>query len=194
MRVFLAVPSDPPWVESAGRLVARVRAETPRASWTRPEAWHLTLKFLGDLSAGMVERFARAIGVAAARVAAGELRSAGSLLLPTRGRPRVLAIRFGPTPALEGLSDLASEAEIAGRRVGVPPERRDFHPHVTLARLRDPWPPSAVELFRREADGWPLPSWPALRCVLYESRLDPAGAVHTPLYEWPFEAKTEVSA
>ena len=33
-------------------------ARLPRASWTRPESWHLTLKFLGEITREAAERFA----------------------------------------------------------------------------------------------------------------------------------------
>jgi 2'-5' RNA ligase len=55
---------------------------------------------------------------------------------------------------------------------------------VTLARIRDPWPQAAVEEFCEAARAWDFPAWRVRSLVLYRSRLDPAGAVHTPLREW----------
>ncbi len=196
MRVFFAIPPDPDWVASARELGGRLKTSLPRASWTRPEAWHLTLKFLGEIDQSAAGRFAAAIDAAGTSWAGDEaLVSAGSLLLPTRVRPRVLAIGFAPSPSLESLTALARAAEQAGRRIGIPPEDREFRPHLTLARLREPWPSHAVEAFRREADAWPFPPWSLRSCVLFESRLAPAGAVHTPLREWTFgERGVEVRA
>ena len=59
--------------------------------------------------------------------------------------------------------------------------------HVTFARIRESWPPEAVEQYRREVTAWTFPPWLARSCVLFESRLGPEGAVHTPLYEWTFQ-------
>jgi 2'-5' RNA ligase len=56
VRVFLAVPSDPLWVDSARGLVETLRKDLPRASWTRAESWHVTLLFLGDVDEGFVGR------------------------------------------------------------------------------------------------------------------------------------------
>lgn len=185
MRTFLAVPADAAWVESARRLVGRLAQALPRASWTRPESWHITLKFLGDISGEAAERFAGAIAPRVAAAPTGELSAGGAILLPPRGRPRVLGIGFAASSsALTPLGDLARAAETLGRRVGAKAEDRPFRPHVTLARVREPWPAPAVHAFRREADAWAFPEWPVRSCVLYESRLEPTGAIHTPLHEW----------
>ena len=196
MRVFFAIPPDPDWVASVRELEGRLKVSLPRASWTRPEAWHLTLKFLGEIDQTAADRFAAAIDeVQASLAGAGALASAGSLVLPARGRPRVLAVGFAPSPALESLATLARAAEQGGRRIGVPPEDRAFRPHLTLARLREPWLAHAIEAFRKETDAWPFPPWRLRSCALFQSRLAPAGAVHTPLREWTFgERGAEVRA
>ena len=50
------------------------------------------------------------------------------------GRPRSVFARAVPTSEF---ADLQAEQERLLRRVGLPPEKRRFTPHVTLARLRD---------------------------------------------------------
>ena len=42
----------------------------------------------------------------------------------------------------------------------------------------------AVERYRSAMEQWQAPTWRARSCVLYRSRLDPAGAVHTPIQTW----------
>lgn len=189
MRAFLAVPPDPAWVERTRDLLESLRPRLPQASWTRPEAWHLTLKFLGEISEGAAGEFAEGIEAEIGRTSCGGLRSGGPLLLPPRGRPRVLGVGFSKSRALEALAGLARAADAAGRGIGVAPERRDFRPHVTLARLRESWPPAAIETFLREAGAHAFPEWGVRRCILYRSELHPAGAVHVPVREWELEAR-----
>jgi hypothetical protein len=62
-----------------------------------------------------------------------------------------------PSPALDEVSRLAAEAETQARALGLPEEKRAFHPHVTFARLREPWPDEAVARFRREVEAWSFP-------------------------------------
>ena len=181
MRAFLAVPPDPAWVARGGELVGRLRSFLPPASWTRPETWHLTLRFFAGIPAEAAEACAEETFHAAGRACGGALTASGSLVFPPRGRARVLGVGFAPSPSVSALEALAAAAEAAARRAGAAPEERSYHPHVTLARIRYPWPHAAVERFRSEVDGWTLPPFHLNALVLYESRLGPAGATHIPL-------------
>ncbi len=186
VRSFLALPRDRMWVEAARGLLSRVRPALPEASWTRESSWHLTLKFLGEISRERARAFAEALRPEALATVPGELDTDGAIVFPPRGPARVLGVGFSPSEALARVVELAVAAERLARRVGVAPEDREFHPHVTLARLRRPWPPEKVELFRQEVAGWTFPPWHARSCVLCESRLEREGTVHTPLEEWSF--------
>jgi len=186
IRAFLAIPTDGLWVESARDLVTRLKESLPRASWTKPESWHLTLKFFERISPEDVRTLAAAVGPVAAATVPGEMKAAGAVVFPPKGTARVLGVGFEPTPAVEEVSRLAKEADTRARSLGLQEERRPFHPHVTLARLRYPWPPGAVENFRSVVEAWSFPPWNARSCVFYESRLLREGAVHTPLEEWSF--------
>jgi 2'-5' RNA ligase len=194
LRVFLAVPPDPEWSDGARALSDRLRAVLPRAAWTRPESWHLTLAFLGEIASEAAEQFAARMEETFTEAAGGELAAAGAITFPPRGRPRVAGIGFRPGAMADELERLAGAGAAAARALGLPASGRDFHPHVTLARIRDPWPRAAVDAFRREADAWRFPTWRVRACVLYRSRLDPGGAVHSPLREWALPAPAEIRA
>jgi RNA 2',3'-cyclic 3'-phosphodiesterase len=188
VRAFLAVPPDPDWADSASRLIAGIRPAMPDASWTRPETWHVTLRFLGNVSREELAAFAESVGRAVSGIPSAGLRSGESVVFPPRGPARVLGVGFRSAEGGDRLAEAASAAERCARAIGLEPERRRFHPHVTLARLRRPWPPSAVESFRGEVGAWKFPTWPLGRFVLYESRLEAGGAVHTPAAEWTLRA------
>jgi 2'-5' RNA ligase len=188
VRAFVAVPADAAWRRLVQGLVARCKPELPRASWVKPEALHLTLKFLGDVSTEAAGRFAEEVQARVTTFPPGDLAASGPVLFPSRARPRVAGIGFAPGPALDALRGFAARVEAAARRIGVEPEDRTFSPHVTLARLRDPWPPAALEAFCGAVADQVFPVWPVRSVVLYESRLDPAGAVHAPWRQWPLAA------
>jgi RNA 2',3'-cyclic 3'-phosphodiesterase len=187
VRVFLAVPSDPLWVDSARGLVGRLLQNLPRASWTKPESWHLTLAFFGEVDSDFVTKFGETLSPAAFETVPGELQAGKPAVFPERSRPRVLGVGFAASPGIEAIGRLATAAEETAGRLGWKGKDRPFHPHVTFARIRDPWQSTAVDQYRREVEGWAFPSWFARSCVLFESRLTPAGAVHTPLQEWTFQ-------
>ena len=61
-------------------------------------------------------------------------------------------------------------------RVGIPPERRAYLPHITLARLKAGGRP--IHLLET-AGGLTSPRFAVERFALFESRLTPEGAVYT---------------
>jgi len=192
MRVFLAVPGDPDWIASARRLSRDLQARLPKASWTRPESWHLTVRFLGEVSEGAVSRFTERLAPAASGLAAGELPAAGPALFPSPSRLRTVGVAFDHAAGEALLGSIARAAEAAAREIGCEPQSRPFRPHVTFARLRAPWPRSAAEEAANAIREWPFPPWQVVSLILFRSRLDPAGAVHAPLHEW--RAGAEVRA
>jgi RNA 2',3'-cyclic 3'-phosphodiesterase len=194
VRAFLAVPSPHAWVASAEDLVARLRGALPNASWTKPASWHLTLVFLGEISSEQVRGFAEGMGPIARACAGGELTTSGAVIFPPRGPARVLAVGFASSAVTEALERLAREAHsVASRSIHNSQftNHKSFHPHITLARVRRPWPRESVEAFCQEVGAWKFPAWPVRGCVLYESRLERDGAVHTPLVEWSLIESSE---
>lgn len=189
VRAFLAVPADPDWVASARELLRGLRSQLPEASWTRPESWHLTLHFLGEIEQGAADRFAEAIAPRVAQTPGGVLAAAGAAVFPPRGPARVLAVGFAASAVTAALSVLVA----AARRLAPDPrnarlETRTFHPHITFARLRRPWRPRAVERYCAALDAWRAPAFPVRSCVLFRSRLEAGGAVHTAIWTGGFGA------
>ena len=105
-----------------------------RCSWASVEGWHLTLKFLGQTEPERVEPLATAIEAAAAGLGPCELEARGIGFMPGHGRPRIIHAQADGS----GLARLASEVEAAAVACGFEPERRNFHGHMTIARVRRP--------------------------------------------------------
>jgi RNA 2',3'-cyclic 3'-phosphodiesterase len=184
VRIFLAVPGDPAWIQSARRLTRDLLGRLPKASWTRPESWHLTVRFLGEITEDAASRFVERLAPAASGLPAGELLPAGPALFPSPSRLRTVGVAFDRDASDALLGAIARQAEAAAREIGCEPETRPFRPHVTFARLRSPWPRRAVDEAASAIREWPFPPWRMESLILYRSRLDPAGAVHEPVREW----------
>jgi 2'-5' RNA ligase len=145
--------------------------------------------FLGEISQAQAAAFSEDIATRAAAVPEGDLVADGAVVFPPRGAARVLGVGFAPTSFTGALGELAeAAASLAPNTRGPKPEARRFRPHVTFARIRRPWPPAAVEQYRSAVGEWRVSAWRARSCVLYRSRLDPGGAVHTPIQSWSFAA------
>jgi 2'-5' RNA ligase len=156
---------------AAERLAREVRGREVR--WARPESYHLTLRFLGEISAEQAALVAARVAEAVAPIAPFELRLGELVAFPSLRRPRVLAVSVEPEALLTAL---ARRVEAATLRAGLSPEARAFRPHLTLGRVRDRAHPDL------HAAG-PLRAEPfrVAEVVLFRSDLHPEGALHTPL-------------
>lgn len=112
----------------------KTRAPQAQASWSRESNIHLTLKFLGETPQSLVEKFDSAISRAVRGISPFSLLIAGSGVFPRLRDPRVLWVGISDP---EGrLATLHSRIEAESEQEGFAREARQFHPHLTLARLR----------------------------------------------------------
>jgi 2'-5' RNA ligase len=137
-RVFVAMELPAPVRQKLIEHIDRLRSTLAevRASWSREENLHLTLKFLGDTPITSVEALAQATQRAATNVAPFEIVVEGCGAFPPRGHPRVLWIGIDDPSGQLGLLRTALEDECA--KAGFPRAERPFHPHLTIARIRKP--------------------------------------------------------
>lgn len=178
-RVFIAL--DLPERVRAG-LTAWGKAELvdPALRPTRAGSLHVTLVFLGDRGPAEVEEIAAV--VRRSGVPAPSIKLEDPISLP-RGRRAALFALPAPSAAVSDLQRaLVDRLVTAGLHQ---PERRDFWPHVTVARVRPEGRgsrlPAAVT--RRPGD---LPqglkhAFGSVRLALYRSELQPGGSRYVPL-------------
>jgi 2'-5' RNA ligase len=119
-----------------------------RAAWSREANIHLTLKFLGEIPVELVARFESAISRAVKGSSTFPIAISGSGVFPNRRDPRVLWI--GITDIEQGLAKLHSQLEDESEQEGFTRDGRPFHPHLTVARLRNQQ--GARELSRAHQD------------------------------------------
>jgi RNA 2',3'-cyclic 3'-phosphodiesterase len=133
---------------TAESLARRAQQAGLGVRWVAPATYHVTLKFLGWTRRDAVA----AIGDAVVRAVAGEPPLAfGAARLgafPSPGRATV--VWAGVEDDGGGLGRLAAGLEREMEAIGYRRERRAFHPHVTLGRLREPADVAQVLLPFRE--------------------------------------------
>jgi RNA 2',3'-cyclic 3'-phosphodiesterase len=136
LRLFVGIPF-PPGLKLRLSLLC---AGLPGAKWVDPGNFHLTLRFIGEVS----EDVAADIDAALARVAARPfvLQLAGTGVFGNGGAPRSLWVGIERNAELAALRDKIERALV---RTGLPPEPRRFAPHVTLARLNHAAPAEVAE-------------------------------------------------
>jgi 2'-5' RNA ligase len=175
MRLFVALDLPHALRQSLADLAVGLAG----ARWLPPENYHITLRFIGETPAHTAEEIDLALATLRGRAFTLSLAGVGTL---EKGG-RVIALRAG-VERNQALDHLQTKIETALQRAGLPPERRRFAPHVTLARL-DNTPEAklaawiqAHNLFR---------STPVMvgHFTLFSSRLGKESSVYMPEVEYP---------
>lgn len=170
MRLFIALTPPAGVLDDLDTAFAPYRAAFGDLRWTSRETWHVTLAFLGEVSAESAERLLPRLERGARRHPAFELRVAGAGAFPDPGRATVLW--SGITGNRRALGQLAMTVSAAARRAGAPPPDagRRYHPHLTLARARGR---TSVDVRRvvTGLDDYQGPPWTAGEISLIRSTL-----------------------
>lgn len=160
-----------------------VRSTLPPAKWTRPEGWHLTVKFLGERPRAELETLASAVGSRLEGQGAVAATLTGGGFFPSPAKPRVAWIGG----AAVGADPVVETIEAAAVGAGLPAERRPWTVHLTMARIKTRWSGDAVDRYLEWARGVTAMQFVCREVVLFESRLEPGGAVYTALERIPLE-------
>lgn len=184
VRAFIAI-EIPENVRAALRgLLERLRGTPGRIGWVKPENIHLTLRFLGDVETDRVDRLAAILADACKDVAPFSVAVRGAGAFPNLRRPGVLWV--GCSPADGALEAVQLAAEDAARAVGLPPDDKAFHPHLTIARIKDSRTAAAViEGFERER-AFDAGEFQVHGVSLFSSQLTPHGPLYARERELPF--------
>ena len=173
--------------EALGSITQYLQAVAPLGvRWVRPEAIHLTLKFLGNIGAESVGPISQAMSRCAASVVPFDL-SLGELgAFPSLRTPRVIWIGLGG--ALDALLGLQVSLEEELERLGYARERHPFSPHLTLGRTRDGMPAPQRRKVGDDLAGASVEvsgELPVKETTLIQSTLTPSGAIYTQLFSAP---------
>jgi len=139
--------------------------DLPQLRWVAPERVHITLSFLGEVSADVCKDAAETLKDVAANYAPFTLKWQGVGSFPLGRPPRVLWV---------GLDDLSARQVI---RMSKDLGNRRPAPHVTVARVKGVLPDEAVERWQTVECAWPQVRVTQIQLV--ESKLTPTGPIYT---------------
>jgi len=138
------------------------------------DSLHVTLAFLGYRPEKEIAEIGRVTAEAVSACAPCRLAASGVVPIPPR-RPRLFALDLEDEDAGARRAQAALSKALARARF-YRPEKREFWPHVTLARVKRDRVAGPLEDTRP-----PIERFEAREVVLYRSTLRPQGAVYDPL-------------
>ena len=159
--------------------IDRIRNDVPGARWIDRDQLHLTIRFIGEVEEPSFRLIEEALAGVVSESFVVSLSSVGHF--PLRGRPTVL---WAGVEAEEGLFALRHRIEHALVRAGISNDKRKFHPHVTLARLRGTRVP-VVGSFIAQHGLFRSERFRVEAFHLFSSRLSPKRALHTREASYP---------
>ena len=192
MRVFIGIGLPGECCDAIAEALSPLRTREVPVSWTPSRNLHLTLKFLGEVSAGRVEELAGLMKRAVRDIPPFGFRVEGAGAFPTLRAPRVMWI--GIREPLEMVGKLHQNMENVLSGAGFPLDERTFHPHVTVGRVKGRVSPGWGDRFASAVSGMTFGTVFVTSYRLYESRLSPSGADYSVLREVPLGAEPDRTA
>jgi RNA 2',3'-cyclic 3'-phosphodiesterase len=128
-RLFVALPVPTAVRHHLELVQGELRGRASDLRFTRPEGWHVTLTFLGWVGRERIGEVGQVVGVALEGTAPITL----SLGQPGRFGNRVLWIGLEDEPA-GAVAAVGERLQSAIEAAGLPVERQEVRPHLTLAR------------------------------------------------------------
>lgn len=183
MRLFVALEVGAEVQSAAARAIDELRrrversAPHARVTWVKPHHLHCTVRFIGEVEPALVERIATALAPPLG-TSAFDLTVRGTGTFPPRRPPRV--IWAGIAEGIQPLHAIEREVRTRLEPVLTASDERDYSPHLTLGRVKNPAglrPASLLEGLEDMEFG----SVKVRAVTLFESRLSSAGPTYVAL-------------
>ena len=131
VRAFIAIAVPDSVLIGCEEIIDRLKNLHGR--FAKTESIHLTLQFLGNIDEDQIPGIAEVLEQAGSGTAPFDLEVGRLGVFPRLSNPRVVWIGV---EAVDRLMTLQNNIQKGLEPLGFPAENRDFHPHLTLLRLK----------------------------------------------------------
>ena len=188
IRAFIAIKL-PDFIKKALKDTQKTMlANGIKAKYISPENMHLTLKFLGNADNDLQPEIKKNLIKSAQYAKPIKLSLQGIGAFPNSRSPKV--IWAGINGEIQKLATLHTKLEQRLSNIGIPEEKREFHGHLTLARLKkNRLSAQKFERFIQKTGQFESVKFTADRLILFQSRLMPEGPIYIELFFAKFGIK-----
>lgn len=181
MRLFTGIDLPEDVLNVFERLLVCLRP-TAHLKWSPVYNLHITTRFIGEWPEGRLNDLNTALKHVAPRPPV-RIAFRGLGWFPNVRRPRVF---WAGVDGGNELAQLSRDTNDALGRIGIAPDDREFSPHLTLARIKQPVPLDKLHHAAGSFQDVEFASFSADRFYLYRSQPGSAGSIYTKLAEFPF--------
>lgn len=186
IRTFVAVNVSAKIQANAAKLIERLSNQGTDYKWVQRGNMHITLNFLGDVDEREIPEVCKRVKNAVAGQQSFDLTIQGLGCFPAAEKPKV--VWLGSVEGGESLTQLNGSVGEAMLEMGFPLDRNDYHPHLTLGRIKrgGRWNQSFTDSLNEYSE------FVAGAChvgdvVVYSSYLDRVGPTYTALSTIPLD-------
>lgn len=184
-RSFIAIEVPEEIRKNIHASLDKVRRQTSGVKWLEISAMHLTLRFLGEVDEKLLEKeIAPRLKAWAAGGNALQLKVEGVGLFPSVAKPRIFWV--GLNGQVVELKRMQAALEKILEGLPIHQEEKEFHPHLTLGRIKVPGAIKVWQKILEEYEKIEFGNFSAQAVVLFKSELTRTGPVYTKLKEFKF--------
>jgi RNA 2',3'-cyclic 3'-phosphodiesterase len=147
-------------------------------SWAKPEQMHVTLKFFGDTPDSRIPEIEKALSGSLKNHQEFDIELKHVKLFGSRYKPQVIWLGMEDHGEMRNL--FRDVQEQLGK-IGYQNDRQNFVPHLTLGRVKKTDNLQRFHTVISEFTDYKADILTVSEFILFESRLQPQGAVHIPL-------------
>jgi len=180
IRSFIAVDLDDVSIREKIASVQRgLEGTGAQLKMVEPSIMHLTLRFLGEIPAPVVENVKSVLDSASFRSFPVHFSGLGAF--PNLNRINVVWV--GMTEGQGQLQDIFRQIEPKLRQLGIPADDKGFNPHLTIARVRSGLNKQALAEYVMNFRDQDFGTMQVNAVRLKRSTLTPKGPIYTTIHE-----------
>lgn len=134
MRLFIAIDFPEDIKEILLQKIELFKKSFPEFKWIKKPALHLTIKFIGETEPALAQEIPSRLKDALNKMPSFSLSTSQLGFFPSAQRARVFFLDLVQS---EDLNNCFNIIEVQLLSLGIEKEKRHFHPHITLARIKN---------------------------------------------------------
>tara|TARA_B100001250_G_scaffold165625_1_gene142564 strand:+ start:1515 stop:2093 length:579 start_codon:yes stop_codon:yes gene_type:complete len=186
VRTFLSIPIINDIKSKKNMLYSTLEESNSTINWVKNSNLHLSVKFIGQTPESSIDEIIECVSKITSSIKPFSVEVSGTGCFPTITRPKTLWL--GVSGEVKSLMNMVKEIENKLFKIGFSKEKKEFIPHITVARISYPqnvipdiniFLKSSYDVIDLEID----------RVQFFSSELLPNGAIYSLLKTFPLGEK-----
>jgi len=156
----------------------RNELKNEKIKWVNSDHFHITLFFLGDTDEEMIPRVRTRVGNLVDQFSSFHIKLSGLGVFKNMNKPRVL---WAGIYQYETMKEIKEGIENEMVALGFPAEKKEFRPHLTMARLKWINDKEKLKGLINDYQDEDFQQVKINEIIYYESILKPSGPVYKPI-------------